>query len=245
MATTDERARFDWREFETEARRDHWPPLRTERLSQRYEEGVIGRDAWRRLLESVALLEHAHESDLFGALAWFYEKTSEIDELPARPCVFVSHQRADTKRGERVACLAAHYQVNYWLDVHDPTLRQANHRPLPPALRSIVIAAAVEIGLLNSTHVIALHTGHSLSSKWVPYELARAKPRRLRTWEAAGWFEAGQSITQFGEYVLLASQFHDEPAVEGWLTAIHGSSPVPPLLSIHPGCGQHATSTLA
>jgi hypothetical protein len=183
---------FDWRQFEPAlARRDHWPRFATTDLEDRYAEDTIGHSAWREVVARVfAATTMAALPEVLGG---FYRETASLRTRPLQPCVFISHQRADTHRGERVACLLDHCGLNGWLDVHDPTLIAANQLPQNDPRRSVLIAAIIEIALLNSTHIIALHSANSNASRWVPYEFGRAKSHSIVSWQAAGWFEAGQS----------------------------------------------------
>lgn len=103
----------------------------------------------------------------------------------------------------------------------------------------MLIAAIIEIALLSSTHVIALHTTNSLASRWVPYE---AKARNITSLQAAGWFQKGQTVASCGDYVQLAVMTHDEPQVADWLqqTAGGGSYQGP----VSKNCGKHGTTVL-
>ena len=123
------------------------------------------------------------------------------------PILVFSHQRLDTAYAERIACLAKHHRLHYWLDVHDPHLAQANSLPESDPRRSILIAAVIEIALLNSTHITVIHTSNSQQSKWTPYELGRAKAHRILSDQAAGWFEPQCSSSNFGDYVQLIKMF--------------------------------------
>jgi len=74
------------------------------------------------------------------------------------------------------------------------------------------------MGRLSCTHAIPTHTQESLGSKWIPYELARAKSRRVISSQAAGWFDA--SITKpdsQGEYVVLAEVWRTRAEIDNWL----------------------------
>jgi hypothetical protein len=93
--------------------------------------------------------------------------------------VFVSHQRADVPFAELIADLASKHGFEYWLDVHGPLLQLANQTVLPPAVRSILIAAIIEMALLNCTDLISVQTRKARLSRWVPYEFGRAKRRWL------------------------------------------------------------------
>jgi hypothetical protein len=72
------------------------------------------------------------------------------------------------------------------------------------AVREVLIAAVIEIGLLNASHVIAATTPSSAGSKWIPYEFGRAKDRHVHSIYAASWLEPGMKPTDCGEYIYLA-----------------------------------------
>ena len=261
--------RFDWKWLEPEDtragdRRDDpdraaWPPLPAEYdLTKRYDRVDVGengaeaayiervRGVWRELVGRLSSDPDRLETDRLEIADWFFGAVDrlfaeKVARTKIRDCVFISHQRADAYRGERVACLADHRGVDVWLDVQNPTLRWLNANPVSAPARSLLVAAIVEIGLLNSTHVIALHTSSSLASRWVPYELARAKAQGVTSTQAAGWFEGGQPPstypTTYGDYVQLAVMTYNEPQVLNWLP---GHAHAPP--TAH--CTLHKTKTL-
>jgi hypothetical protein len=191
-----------------------WSSTPEDQLANRYPENAVGYEEWQAFIRDL--------SDLFGrdigpelepavhAIAdRFFDTTRELIGHPVPPRVFVSHQRADAGYAERIAYLACNAGIDYWLDIHDPRLRILNR---PGAAKSplypVIVAAIVEMALLNSTHVVAVQTHRSLQSKWVPYEfgraLGRAREHRMKSRNAGSWFEPGIDVTQFGEYVLLA-----------------------------------------
>lgn len=180
---------------------------------------IAGVDLWRMLLDG-----------LFGgrpdaAFAVFLERIQERPDRPrTAPRVFVSHRQADAAWGERIAWLASHEAgLDYWLDVHDPLLKIAGRTLSPTDPRyGYVIAAIIEMALLNCTHVIAAHTPNSAGSKWIPYELGRVKSRKIFSGQAAGWFQTGIQPQGCGEYVLLAEILPSDVDVEQWLVA-HGN----------------------
>jgi hypothetical protein len=152
--------------------------------------------------------EDLHEEDAWkDILDGFIEDAWKDAEKKRRPscCVFVSRKQQDVAHAERIAYRATEAGFDHWLDVHDPTLVlvQYSLQPTDPRL-PILIAATIEIGLLNSSHVIAVHTSSSAASKWIPYEIGRVKDRRLRSTRAAGWLEPTLQLSACGEYVRLA-----------------------------------------
>jgi hypothetical protein len=158
----------------------------------------------------------------------FLQKISALKPPPTTARVFVSHQRADSKEAERVAWHATEVDFDFWLDVHDPLLMFANRPPLPTQIKSVLIAAIIEMGLLNSTHVVALQTANSRPSRWVPYEFGRAKQRLLTSWNAASWFEKGIAPDPHGDYLSLAFCAPTERYLEHWFISQPGARRVTP-----------------
>jgi hypothetical protein len=163
----------------------------------------------------------APDRELFDAFDDFLRAIDRTDQNPVKDCVFISHRQKDWKRAEDVAEIVKRTPgYDYWLDIHDPILRWANGRItyMGTVAGAVLLAAIIEMALLNSTHVIALHTIHSAGSAWIPYELGRAKARSIFASNAAGWFDQ-PTISPSGcpEYVHLAHQTLSDQDIEDWL----------------------------
>jgi hypothetical protein len=131
----------------------------------------------------------------------------------------VSHRRDDIAFAERIAYIAAQHGFMYWLDVHDPLLASLTGAPLPSPAQEVLIAAIIEIALLNSTHIISVHTENSDGSRWMPYEVGRAKQRRVFWSRTCGWFHAcgdPPSKAVVGEYMFLAARTESETQLDDW-----------------------------
>lgn len=195
------------------------------------------RAAWEKLV--VALQGSRTERQALDASDTFFHAMQSVPQRPlTHPRVFVSHRQNAAHRGERIARIASKRGMEYWLDVHDSTLRNAMafQGALGPVLYAIVVAAIVEMALVNCTHVIAAHTGTAqpngawIPSQWIPYEFGRAKARQIVSSRAAGWFEAAITSPQSrGEYVLLADVLRSDQAVKDWfrkhIPTFSGSKP--------------------
>jgi hypothetical protein len=205
-----------------------WRDSPNANLLERFAEGTLGLGPWRRLVGK--LEELGPEADPQAYLQVLEDLIDQtLNGLRAEPAVcrvFVSHQQKDSAYAERIAFLATQHRFDYWLDIHDPLLIRANQiLPTNDPRYPIIIAAIIEIGLLNSTHVVAVHTQNSFASKWVPYELGRAKARQIRSDQAAGWFSPKVQPSNFGEYVLLAVIMHGgEKDLLSWLRSQSQSS---------------------
>ena len=219
---------FDWREHDGE-------PLegRFERGAERVP-GMLGRRAWSVLIEAITPIEVQADSETNPRhdrlISHFQTFLGAIDAADVRdvsdgtpsshPVVFVSHQRSDLAEAERIACLACRQGIDYWLDIHDPVLKLANQLIRPSDARyPFIIAAIIEMGLLNASCLIAVHTTNSQASKWVPYELGRVKSRKIKSANAGGWFHPNLLPRQCGDYVHLCriAPGGGEHAVNGWL----------------------------
>ncbi len=225
--------RFDWRRVESRG------------LAERYDGSIENSRPWKELVWRLADLpadSHELETACEQALRRFLDQSPAAVMGPGKPCIFISHQRNDADKGERVACLVEHHAIDSWLDVHDPTLALVNRLAPNDPRRAALVAAIVEIALLSSTHVIALMTAHSAQSKWVPYELGRAKARRIASPQAAIWLASGQKVSNCGDYVLLTVVTQDEPGVARWLAAAAGGGPHS--APVGASCGTHGTQAL-
>jgi hypothetical protein len=209
----------------------HWNRPYEQNLLRRYPAETIGLNAWRTLVERLPppsptelpgiSLDRFIEDTWKDILDGFVEDAWADAEKNGRAscCVFISHKQQDVAYAERIAYCAIKQGLDYWLDVHDPTLvlLQQVLQPGDPRL-PILIAATIEIGLLNSSHVVAVHTSNSAASKWIPYEFGRAKDRRLRSTRAASWLEPTLQLPACGEYVQLAVLTHGgEGGLTKWL----------------------------
>jgi hypothetical protein len=194
---------------------------------------IVGVEQWVRLIAGirdwVSRAETPEGADaVFQEFDRFLQAVAAVKAPLATSRVFVSHQRADSNEAERVAWHATEVGFEYWLDAHDPVLAFANRSTLPTQIKAVLIAAIIEMGLLNSTHVVALQTANSRRSRWVPYEFGRAKQRLLVSWNAASWFEKGIAPDPNGDYLSLAFCAPTRTDLERWFISQPGARPVAP-----------------
>jgi hypothetical protein len=218
---------FDWRDGDTLELEQRY---RSARLP---DQEVLGVGAWSSFIQSVGSIGRldfdgrsiADDRDplsrIFQAFlgAIHAIRSQRSSAAVVHPVVFVSHQRSDLAEAERIAYLATQAGIDYWLDIHDPLLTLASHAISPNDPRyPYIIAAIIEMALLNSSHLIAVHTASSQSSKWVPYELGRVRDRNLLSANAGGWFHPTLPPRQCGDYVHLCRIAQGgEHGVIGWL----------------------------
>jgi len=197
-----------------------WEEREGYKAEDRYLESVPGREAWRELVKDVSGSPREDYSDVFAKFLAKLDGLQRPD--PPTCCLFVSHRRSDVKDALHIAELATKARYDIWLDIRDLTLDKLVGTPIPSPAKDILLAAAIEIGLLNSTHFIAMHTQHSIGrkitlSKWIPYELGRAKARQIRSEQAACWFDGKTRPKACGEYVYLVVHTRTDPEIDKWL----------------------------
>ena len=199
-------------------------------LRERYPPGVEGAVEWQQILDSAAQQDVEGAS---GALRGLMDR----DEVPVRR-LFISHRQSDVEPARRVAKIAVDCGFEYWLDVEDPYLRELGDAADSP-LRAVLIAAIIEVALLNSSHIIALITPNALShegrarvpsqkgpSLWIPYEYGRAKARTVVSPQAAAWVSRELS-GPLPEYLHLGMKWRSESEIERWLLTTGGSETSP------------------
>jgi hypothetical protein len=206
---------FDWRSA-------------TGNLLERFPDNVRGVEAWqafiRRLSELMRRTDiggHEYYGALHGIFDEYIGALDDVQKENPSPecCVFVSHKRCDEDLAARIAWIAVQKGFDYWLDVHDPVLPVIAGSAIPSPLRETIVAAFVEMALLNATHLIAVHTLRSHTSLWVPYEIGRAKSRDIWSSQVSGWFEPGQVAPIAGEYTYLMEQLANRADIDRWLAA--------------------------
>lgn len=198
--------RYSWLEHEADPPRERFP------------EGVRGRLAWAALFEDVSYGWPQGLEYLGRAFDRFLEQI-EAEPLPppSTSCVFVSHRKDDLNNALHVAWVADQCGYDTWLDAWDLKLRAALGGPLPSPAQEILIAAIIEVALLNATHVVALYTRRSPGSLWIPYELGRAKARSIRSDQAAGWYYPAALAGSRAEYMHLVEATTSDGEIRSWL----------------------------
>lgn len=214
---------FDWRKV---------PPNLLERFDQ--VEEARGQEQWRWLVKRVLPLIGRpdpmgleHYGQLHSLLEQYIGRLDSLPQPAPAPmcCVFVSHKSLDVKLADWIARIAVERGFDYWLDVEDPGLKAVTGAPIASPYQEILIAALVEIALLNSTHLIAVHTARSHTSMWVPYEIGRAKSRRILSSQVSGWFQPGKVTLKAGEYTYLMPRLRYRRDITQWLAWQHVNQP--------------------
>jgi hypothetical protein len=90
-------------------------------------EGLPGYKAWSDLIAVIANPE-ARDRELFNAFDYFLRAIDLVDRNLVRDCVFISHRQTDWSLAEDVARTVTKTRRDYWLDIHDPTLRWASKK---------------------------------------------------------------------------------------------------------------------
>jgi hypothetical protein len=133
------------------------------------------------------------------------------------PRVFVSHRQSDARRALRIAHLAHACGMEYWLDVINvpPCLPTVS---LSPFNQAMLIAAIIEMALINCTHVIAVLTRNTNGSQWVPYEYGRIKDDPPAAVTAACWHDtASLPFSDLPEYLHMGPIITGDAGVSHWI----------------------------
>ena len=150
-----------------------WQAFQALELRRRFADSANGFRAWTDLVDEIERLAgRGDPPEAYRRAFDDFMKAVEPLRTQRRECrVFISHRspKPDVDYARRVAWLANRQGCGYWLDVEDPALHRANGSLLGSPARDVLIAAIIEMGLLNASHVLAVITANSAGSKWIPY----------------------------------------------------------------------------
>jgi hypothetical protein len=186
-----------------------------------FPDDAIGLDEWRRLLEQLGRLQERgpdqSDQDPLSALRALHQRRNQLLRLRC-PRVFVSHRQCDKDEALRVAWLANAEKFDYWLDILDPKIAAASlKRHLTAYQQAILLAAIIEMALLNCTHVVAVMTKNVPGTMWMPYEYGRVKDSALTSLRIAAWFDQSWQLSNIAEYFHLGQKLYSDAAVRYWL----------------------------
>jgi hypothetical protein len=86
------------------------------------------------------------------------------------PCVFLSHKGEDKPAVRDIGEYLKNAGINIYLDVDDPGLQQAVARG-----DDVAITKFIDLGITNSTHLLAIVSEKTKTSWWVSYEVGFGK----------------------------------------------------------------------
>jgi hypothetical protein len=196
-------------------------------LSERYPKGlapIAGLARWQAGASNFGTMTDAEMRLWLDDLV----KTRSVRYRARCPRVFISHRRCDLKLALQVAYEAHLSSFDYWLDVidlaqdrppHVQTLEASLGRSLSDLEFGILTAAIIEMALLNSTHVVAIMTGATAGSQWVPYEYGRVKQRMPAAENAVTWRDKGTlPLKSLPEYLHLSPVCAKRSELHTWLS---------------------------
>jgi hypothetical protein len=100
-----------------------------------------------------------------------YSLNKSANQLPSRPCIFLSHISVDKEAAIQIGDYITNYaDIDIYLDIYDNDLQQAAILQDP-----VKITDFIESGISKSTHAMCLISQNTAKSWWVPYELGFAK----------------------------------------------------------------------
>lgn len=174
-------------------------------------------DLWREAFTSNNPLPS--ESELMDLLV-------ALRALPVKPpfCprLFVSHRRIDKDYALGIAKIANDTGFEFWLDILDPTLLSLpllTH--LTPRQLILLTACVIEMGLINSTHVLAVMTQDTKGGEWVPYEYGRVREIN----NTSCWQHPHHTFT-LPDYMVLGEITDSQAGIEQWLRRFPRCGPI-------------------
>lgn len=193
---------YDWRDFSHLSLRARFPTT-----------DVRGSQVWAQTASEAMVFEERSARSLFEDVANRFGPLLESRPLRLTPTVFVSHRHADAALAASLATDIKSWGYDVWLDIWDPQLQS-----VPPGAHPAVIAAIIEMALLNSTHVLAVMTANTKGSSWVPYEYGRVKGPGIVDWKAAAWLDPNNPpANPIPEYLHLGALINTRAALHAWL----------------------------
>ena len=196
---------------------------------RRFPEGTEGLDELAALLE-IARREPSRERLTQGRQLLGRLQQRAPDAEPPVPRLFISHRRADVEPARRVALLAKQAGFEYWLDVEDPNLGAFGLAPSPQG-QALVVAAVIEIALINSSHLLAVITRNSFGanpSAWIPYEYGRVKDDTVYCDRTSCWLAGDVAAKPLPEYLHLGHKHRTETEISAWLDGYSAQCGLPP-----------------
>lgn len=184
----------------------------------RFEGDWLGQDARSAAIEGILDGDPSRWTALDNPVQSFRAVVEDVyfGKSATSPMVFISHRQTDAgdaiTLAKRIVSERREYDV--WLDVWDPTLSKLQHSALPDKAKGMLIALSIEMGLLNSTYLVALITENAAGSAWIPYEYGRVKPKSPFAVEVAARLSRGVTAA---EYLHLGAKVKNDDEVINWL----------------------------
>lgn len=145
-----------------------------------------------------------------------FERIKRRPKALKAPRVFISYKRENRDRALRIAYIVNDEGFHYWMDVYEPALtHDSNTDNMSEKDKSVLVAAVIEMGLLNSSHLIACMTTLTKKSRWVPYEFGRAKDRSVLANQTSSWLHP--DLSDIAEYQHLCPSHRTEGEIRKWL----------------------------
>ena len=108
-----------------------------------------------------------------GIRAPLGRESGSLSGAPVGTCVFISHKREDSALAEAAAEVLMAMNIDAWLDLNELAASAPSN-----ATEHLRLTEAIETGLQNSSHLLALITQKTKSSWWVPFEIGSSRALR-------------------------------------------------------------------
>lgn len=186
----------------------------------------VGNGAWELLLEalqpcfSAEGLQSArgNPAPIEDALMEFLASLRPLRNRRRPRRVYVAYRQADIVDAKRVAQLGNTHAMAYWMDAHDELRFLPGMEGNP--VQEVLSVAAMEMGLLNASHVVVVHSPgpEGISG----YLLGRAREHTALVRSTALWSD---EPLDWARRASLVPMLQDERALSRWLDGLPESLP--------------------
>lgn len=166
--------------------------------------------------ESISFVRpHDRSISVAGTNRFFARSTRQLFEKAARssptePCVFISHTFEDMALARKIGNQLKDLEIDIWLDAEDLETQKAAELG-----DEVKLAEAIEWGLLNCTHLLALISPVTRQSWWVPYEIGASRGRSKHL-----VFLVHKNVRDIPSYLSFGKQILDQYDLFKWATEL-------------------------
>ncbi len=116
----------------------------------------------------------------------------EQRHLNTKECIFISHQKDDSKVAKAIADYIIKAGIDVYFDEYDSSIKLGDPHS---------VVNAIKAGIRNSTRMLCLLTENSMKSKWMPWEIGYGYDRTT----VVGLTDKNISKTVLPEYLQIVS----------------------------------------
>ena len=209
------------RNFDGRLPRRAEPSLHALWLSRYADTQCVGNGAWELLLEALEpwftaeglITARANPAPIEDALMDFLASLRSLRNRRRPRRLYVAYRQADILDAKRIGSLSLTCGMAYWLDAHDELRFLPGMEGNP--LQEVLSVAAMEMGLLNASHVVVVHApGPEAISG---YLLGRAREHAALVRSTALWSD---QPLDWARRATLVPMLQDDRSLGRWLNGL-------------------------